>query len=90
MFYKYFQENLLSYRFFKLLNCAIQEISERVEGERFFDQVNNALNSLYLCVEERKMSLDREGLKFLSHLCNYNPFTSFLRLQTLYPSIDFL
>ncbi len=50
MFYKYFQENLLSYRFFKLLNNTISQIGERVEGERFFDQVNNALNSLYLCV----------------------------------------
>lgn len=88
--YKYFQENMLSYRFFKLLNSAISEISERVESERFFDQVNNALNSLYLCVEERRTNLDQEGLRFVSQLCNYNPFTEFLRFQLLYPSIDFL
>lgn len=49
-FYKYFQANHLSYRFFKVLSWAILEVSESVGNERFFDQVNNALSALYLCV----------------------------------------
>lgn len=89
-FYKYFQENMLSYRFLKILSHAILEVSERVEGERVFDEVNNALGSLYLCVEDRRITLDKEGLRFITQLCSYNPFTTFLRFQPLYPSIDFL
>ncbi len=49
--YKYFHENSQSYRFLSILNAAIMSISERVDSNHFVEQVNNALGSLYLCVE---------------------------------------
>jgi hypothetical protein len=49
LFYKYFQENFLSYRFFEILNSCIVELSDRVISDRFFDQINYALLDLHLC-----------------------------------------
>jgi hypothetical protein len=59
LFYKFFQENSLSYRFFNILNACIVEISDRILSDRFFDHVNHALSDLYLCTEDKKIKIDK-------------------------------
>lgn len=54
------------------------------------DQVNWSLSNIYLNGEIRNENIYQEGLIFLERLCEYGPFTKFLRYQPLYPSKDFL
>jgi hypothetical protein len=59
IFYKIFQENNTCFRFFNCLRDSIAEVSDRIESNKFHEQIDLALSDLYMCGEERKCELDK-------------------------------
>lgn len=88
--YRCLNDNALCHRFCSHLSESILTISDDTKIERPLEQINWCLSNIYLNGEDRDENIYEEALFFIEKLCEYVPFTKFLRYQPNYQSKDFL